>query len=142
MAHSVLTLTDTDAQVTADGANRKEVAMSYPINPLFLANSQGIPRLQATEVTVSSTEVKFSFQNQPFLNAPFIGLILFKLPLIPVNTTSTLPVVFSTNGNNQSVINYNTGTEMTAGDMVRSGIYLAIYDSESSMLYVFPTQAA
>lgn len=116
--------------------------MSYPINPLFLANSQGIPRLQATEVTVSSTEVKFSFQNQPFLNAPFIGLILFKLPLIPVGTTNTLPVVFSTNGDNQSVINYNTGTEMTAGDMVRSGIYLAIYDSESSALYVFPTQAA
>lgn len=83
--------------------------MSYPINPLILANSQGIPRLEATRVNVAATEVQFVFQNQAFLNTPFIGLILFKLPLIPAGTTDTLPVVFTANGSNQAAINYNTG---------------------------------
>ena len=116
--------------------------MSYPINPLILANSQGIPRLEATGVNVTSTDVRFTFQNQPFLNAPFIGLILFKLPLIPAGTTATLPVVFTTNGNNQTAVNYDTGVAMTVADFTRSGVYLAIYDSEDGILYVFPTSAA
>ena len=116
--------------------------MSYPINPLILANSQGIPRLEATRVNVAATEVQFVFQNQAFLNAPFIGLILFKLPLIPAGTTDTLPVVFTANGSNQAAINYNIGVAMTVADFTRSGVYLAIYDSEDKILYVFPTSAA
>lgn len=113
--------------------------MSYPINPLILANSQGIPRLEATRVNVAATEVQFVFQNQAFLNAPFIGLILFKLPLIPAGTTDTLPVVFATNGNSQAAINYETGAPLTVADVARAGIFLAIYDSEDGALYVFPT---
>ena len=111
--------------------------MSYPINPYILANSQGIPRLQANSVTVNTSEVRFSF-----LNAPFVGLILFKLPSIPTGTAATLPVVFATNGNNQAAINYETGAPLTVADVARAGIFLAIYDSEDGTLYVFPTAAA
>ena len=75
-------------------------------------------------------------------NNNFIGLILFKLPLIPAGTTDTLPVVFTANGGNQAAINYNTGVAMTVADFTRSGVYLAIYDSEDKILYVFPTSAA
>lgn len=114
--------------------------MSYPINPYILANSQGIPRLQANSVTVNTSEVRFSFQNHRFLNAPFVGLILLaKLLSIPTGTTATLPVVFATNGNNQAAINYETGAPLTVADVARAGIFLAIYDSEDGALYVFPT---
>ena len=113
--------------------------MSYPINPYILANSQGIPRLEANGVNVTSTEVRFTFQNQAFLNAPFVGLILFKLPNIPTGTATTLPVVFGTNGNNQAAVNYDTGAALTVADVARSGVYLAIYDSVDGILYVFPT---
>jgi Ca2+/H+ antiporter len=116
--------------------------MSFPINPYILANSQGIPRLQATSVTVNATEVRFSFQNHRFLNAPFVGLILFKLPSIPTGTTATLPVTFATNGNTQRAINYETGAPLTVAEVTRPGIFLAIYDSEDGVLYVFPTTAA
>lgn len=116
--------------------------MSFPINPYILANSQGIPRLEATAVNVTATEVRFSFQNQPFLNAPFVGLILFKLPSIPAGTTATLPVVFATNGNNQAAVNYFTGAALTVANVARSGVYLAIYDSEDGVLYVLPTETA
>lgn len=134
----------TDSTLTAVmvvGVNRKEVSMSYPINPYILANTQGIPRLRATGVTVSATEVRFSFVNHPFLNAPFVGKLLFKLPAIPEGTTGTLPVVFATNGNSQSAINYATGETLTAADVARAGIYDAIYDSEEGLLYVHATTA-
>ena len=115
--------------------------MSYPINPYILANSQGIPRLQANSVTVNTSDVRFSFQNRAFLSAPFVGLILFKLPTVPTGTTATLPIVFSMNGNNQTAINYETGAPLTVADVTRVGIFLAIYDSEDGTLYVFPTTA-
>lgn len=115
--------------------------MSFPINPYILANTQGIPRLRATGVTVSTTEVRFSFQNHRFLNYPFVGKLLFKLPAIPAGTTETLPVVFSTNGNNQSAISYETGEPITAADIARAGIYDAIYDSEDGVLYIHTTTA-
>ena len=115
--------------------------MSFPINPYILANSQGIPRLKATGVTVTATEVRFSFLNHPFLNYPFVGKILFKLPAIPAGTTATLPVVFSTNGNSQSAVSYETGEVLTAADIARAGIYDAIYDSEDGILYIHTTTA-
>ena len=115
--------------------------MPFPINPYILANTQGIPRLQATGVTVTTTEVRFSFRNHRFLNFPFVGKLLFKLPAIPTGTTETLPVVFSTNGNSQSAVNYDTGETLTVADVARAGIYDAIYDSEDGILYVHPTTA-
>ena len=84
----------------------------------------------------------YSLITHRFLNAPFVGLILFKLPSIPTGTTATLPVVFATNGNNQAAINYETGAPLTVADVARAGIFLAIYDSEDGTLYVFPTAAA
>lgn len=115
--------------------------MAFPINPYILANTQGIPRLKATGVTVTTTEVRFSFQNHRFLNYPFVGKLLFKLPAIPAGTTETLPVVFSTNGNNQAAVNYDTGEPLTVADVARAGVYDAIYDSEDSILYIHPTTA-
>lgn len=114
---------------------------SFPINPYILANSQGIPRLKATGVTVTTTEVRFSFVNHRFLNFPFVGKLLFKLPAIPAGTTETLPVVFSTNGNTQTAVSYETGETLTVADVTRAGIYDAIYDSEDGILYVHTTTA-
>lgn len=115
--------------------------MSFPINPYILANTQGIPRLRATSVNATASEVRFSFANHPFLNAPFVGLILFKLPAIPTGTDNTLPVVFATNGNAQSAVSYETGEALTVADVARAGVYLAVYDSEDGVLYVFTTTA-
>lgn len=115
--------------------------MSFPINPYILANSQGIPRLRATGVTVTATEVRFSFQNHPFLNAPFVGKLLFKLPAVPAGTAGTLPVVFATNGGSQAAVSYETGAPLTAANIARAGIYDAIYDSEDGVLYVHTTTA-
>lgn len=115
--------------------------MSFPINPYILANTQGVPRLRATGVVVTATEVRYTFASHRFLDFPFVGKLLFKLPAIPEGTTATLPVVFSTNGNSQSAVSYETGEVLTAADIARAGIYDAIYDSEDGILYIHTTTA-
>lgn len=62
---------------------------------------------------------------------------------VKINTGFNIPLQVSpANGGNQAAINYNTGVAMTVADFTRSGVYLAIYDSEDKILYVFPTSAA
>lgn len=104
------------------------------VSPFILANKEGIPRLESTGVSVSTTNVKYSFRNHRFLSFPFIGLILFKLDqAIPAGTTGTLPIVFDTNGRSQELTTLG-GTAVTAADLTETGIYLAAYDSTSGVL--------
>lgn len=102
--------------------------------PFILANRQGIPRLETTGVTVSTTDVKFSFNNHPFLFRNFNGLILVKISqVIPTGTTETLPIVFDTNGRSKNVTKIG-GTNVLVSDITGTGIYLAYYESDSDSL--------
>lgn len=96
------------------------------VNPYIFANRQGIPRLEATEVVVNTTNVTYSFKNHPFLNSNFAGLIIFKLPAFTAPTTA-VPIVFDTNGKTVNVTTLN-GANITSADLNKSGIYLAFYD--------------
>ena len=106
------------------------------ISPFIMANTNGIPRLESTGVTVGTTNVRFSFRNHPFLSAPFSGLILFRLAQpIPSGTTGTLPVVFDTNGATQALTTI-AGADVTASDITGTGIYLCYYESGSNTLQI------
>lgn len=96
------------------------------INPYILANKQGIPRLEATGVSVNTTNVVYSFKNHPFLSSNFAGLIIFKLPAFTAPTTA-VPVIFDTNGKSVSVTTLD-GANITSADLNKSGVYLAFYD--------------
>lgn len=97
------------------------------LNPYIWANKGGIVRLEATGVTVSTTAVTFNFQSHRFLNAPYSGLILFKLPSYTAPSTA-VPVVFNTDGKAQAVTSIN-GEDVTSADLSGSGIYLAYYEN-------------
>lgn len=103
---------------------RKEVSMAYPF---IFANRNGIPRLEATGVDISTTAVTFNFNPHRFLNTPFAGLILFKLPAFTAPATA-VPLVFNTNGRTQAVTGLN-GVALTSADISSSGVYLAYYES-------------
>lgn len=105
------------------------------INPIYLANRQGIPRLEDIGISVSTTEVTFNFKSHPLFQTPFSGLIAFKLSAIPSGTTGTLPVVFSSSTRSQALTNLG-GVAVTAADLTQEGIYLAFYDSESNLLQI------
>lgn len=96
------------------------------VNPYIFANRQGIPRLEATGVSVNTTNVVYSFKNHPFLNSNFAGLIIFKLPAFTAPTTD-VPIVFDTNGKSVSVTTLD-GANITSAELNKSGIYLAFYD--------------
>lgn len=95
-------------------------------NPFILANRNGIPRLEATGVNISTTAVTFTFQRNAFYNRNFAGLILFKLPAYTAPATA-VPVIFDTDGDSQTVTTLN-GIAVTSADLNQSGIYLAFYD--------------
>jgi len=97
------------------------------LNPFIWSNKGGIPRLEATSVSVGTSNVTFSFQPHNFLSVPYSGLILFKLPSYTAPTTA-VPVVFNTNGKTQAVTTIN-GEEVTSAELNGSGIYLAYYEN-------------
>lgn len=95
-------------------------------NPFIMANRNGIPRIEATGVNVSTTSVTFSFQRNAFYNRNFAGLIIFRLPAYTAPATD-VPIIFDTDGDSQIVTTLN-GVAITSADLNKSGIYLGFYD--------------
>ena len=95
-------------------------------NPFFLANRNGIPRIEATRVNVTTSAVVYSFNRNAFYNRNFAGLILFKLPAYTAPATA-VPVIFDTDGEQQNITTLN-GVNVTSAELNQSGVYLAFYD--------------
>lgn len=98
-------------------------------------NSNGIPTLRSNSVTVTTTDVQFSFNNHRNVGRPFRGLIIIDLAqAIPTGTTATLPIVFTSEGNNnQSLVGYN-GDAITVADITGTGVHLVWFESQSNTL--------
>lgn len=93
-------------------------------------NRTGIPTISSNSVTVTTTEVQFDFNNHKNLGAPYRGLLIIRLnQTIPSGTTTTLPIVFtSDSSNSQNLTTYN-GANVTVADITGTGVYLCWYDS-------------
>lgn len=105
--------------------------------PFFLANQRGIPRIASNSVSVTSTSVNFDFTRHGYLNSPFRGLLIFKLAQeIPTGTTTTLPVVFTSGGQNPMPVTTLGGNAWTVGDVGGTGIYVFYYDNVDNVLQV------
>lgn len=103
------------------------------ISPFIMANRGGIPRLEATGVTVGTSNVTFNFRNHQFLNNPnFIGLVLFKLPAYTAPATA-VPIIFNTNGSQEPLTKIG-GDPVTSAELNLAGIYLAVYDNGTLQL--------
>ena len=102
------------------------------LNPYFYANKQGIPRLEAETVTLTADAATFNFSNHKYLNLPYSGLILFKLPSFTAPATA-VPIVFNTNGKTQALTTLG-GTAVTSAQLNKEGIYLAYYENNTLQL--------
>ncbi len=106
------------------------------ILPTYInVNRNGIPAVMSTGITVTSTEVQIHFNNHRNVGAPFRGLIIVNIAQgIPTGTTSTLPVVFTSQGNpNQPLLGYNN-TPITAGMIEGTGIRIVWFDGNTLQL--------
>ena len=107
--------------------------MLLPFN--INVNVNGLPCLRSTAVTVSTTEVRFDFNSHRNVGRPFVGVVLVQLAqAIPDGTTTTLPVVFTTEGGNPANLTTYDGANVTVADIAGTGIYLVFVDTQSGVV--------
>ena len=96
-------------------------------------NQFGIPTISSNAVSVGTTQVAFDFNNHPTVGEPFRGLVIVRLnQAISTGTTTTLPIVFTSDGaNTVDLIGFN-GDAVTVADIPGTGIYLVFVDSQSN----------
>lgn len=104
--------------------------MLLPFN--INVNVNGIPALRSTAISVSTTEVRFDFNSHRNVGRPFVGIIAVQLAqAIPTGTTTTLPVVFTTDGGNSANLTTFDGENVTVADVSGTGVYLVWVDTQS-----------
>lgn len=104
--------------------------MLLPFN--INVNVNGIPALRSTAVSVSTTEVRFDFNSHRNVGRPFVGIIAVQLAqAIPTGTTTTSPVVFTTDGGNSANLTTFDGENVTVADVAGTGVYLVWVDTQS-----------
>lgn len=101
-------------------------------NPFIMANRNGIPRIESTGVSISTTAVTYNFQRNAFYNRNFAGLIIFRLPAYTAPATA-VPIIFNTDGETQAVTTLG-GEAVTSAQLNQAGIYLAFYDGNTLQL--------
>jgi len=102
-------------------------------------NVNGIPYLRTSGVTVGTETVDFSLG---FRRIPAVGYLTVNIAdAIPTDTTGTLPVRFTLNGNTRN-LTYFAGDNVTAADLTGTGIITIFYDWYNGTLQIIsPTSA-
>ena len=109
--------------------------MSTLVPTIYNVNQNGVPTLSSNSVTVTTTAVQYDFTNHRVVNPPYRGLIVFRLAqAIPAGTTTTLPVVFTSDGGNAKPVTGFNGAAVTAADLAGTGVYLAWYEGQTDTL--------
>lgn len=107
--------------------------MLLPFN--INVNVGGIPALRSTAVTVSTTDVRFDFNAHRNVGRPFVGIVVVQLAqVIPAGTTTTLPIVFTTEGGNPANLTTYNGDNVTVADVAGTGIFLVWVDTQSGVV--------
>lgn len=98
------------------------------INPFIKVNAGGIPRLAAKNAVVSDDNVTFDFNKHKFLNYPYVGLIIFKLPAYTVTAAGN--VYFTSGGTNQVQVLDKAGAPAASNSAVLTagGVFLGWYE--------------
>ena len=107
------------------------------LNPYFYANKQGIPRLEArnTPTADTSNNLTYDFYEHRFLNYPYAGIIIFKLPAVTAPAAAG-NVYFTTGDNNSNILVLDAhGNNLSATDtnLAAGGVYLGWY-AEGNLL--------
>lgn len=108
--------------------------MSTQVLPTRInVNQFGIPTISSNSISVGTTQVAFDFNNHPTVGQPFRGLVIIRLnQSIPEGSTTTLPIVFTSDSSNVvNLIGFN-GENVTVADIPGTGIYLVFVDSQSN----------
>lgn len=111
-------------------------------NPWTLVNRRGSVAVETQGVTVSDTAVTYSFRNRAFAGTNARGTMFVRFAqTAPTGTTTTLPIVFSCNGETIAVTKPG-GAALTLADVVSGGVYEFFYERQSNTIQVLSGLAA
>ena len=109
--------------------------MAY-INPFIKVNAGGIPRLEArnTPTADASNNLTYDFYENRFLNYPYAGIIIFKLPAVTAPAAAG-NIYFTTGGTNAIHIFNKAGDVLASNNasFVAGGVCIGWY-SEGKLL--------
>ena len=113
--------------------------MAY-ISPFIKVNAGGIPRLEArnTPVADTSNNLTYDFYEHRFLNYPYAGIIIFKLPTVTAPAAAG-NVYFTTGGSNAIQVFNKSGAVLASNntDLVAGGVFIGWYsEGKLSLLNV------
>lgn len=102
-------------------------------------NAEGIPYIKVQNVTVTETAVDFALG---FRGIAPVGYFTVRVAdAIPTGTTGTLPVTLTLNGVTRNLTYFN-GTQVTAADIVGTGVLLVFNDRFTGILQLMSPTAA
>lgn len=100
-------------------------------------NRHGIYGLETIGAYGDATSLTYQFENHPYVNSPFNGLLLVHFTsATPAGVTSETPIFFETQGalgSRRAVQKPGSGA-LTAGDILAPGYYLFFYDFKVGVL--------
>lgn len=100
-------------------------------------NRFGLFGLETIGAKVDGNALVFEFENHPYVNTPYNGLLLihFKNPA-PAAATATMPVYFETSGlaGSRRAVTKAGGVPMTAADVAVPSYNLFFYDFSTGVL--------
>ena len=109
--------------------------MAY-INPFIKVNAGGIPRLEArnTPIADTSNNLTYDFHEHRFLNYPYAGIIIFKLPAVPAPAAGS--VYFTTGGSNPIQVFDKAGTALASNNtsLTPGGVFIGWYSDGKLLL--------
>lgn len=91
--------------------------------------------LRSLSVSVTATEVQFVFNNRRNFGRPYFGgLYAYLAQAIPEGTTTTLPIVFTSNGGNPTPVVGLNDEPVTVAEITGTGVYHLFYDQRADRL--------
>ena len=104
------------------------------LRPYTWVNRNGSAAIASTGVAVNTENVIFSFKNHAFVNASYRGTIFVNLKqAIPAGTTTTLPILFETNGVTQAVTKFS-GEALMVADVPGTGVVQLWFERDTNTL--------
>lgn len=100
---------------------------------ILATNTDGVPYLATTGVTVGTEAVDFSLGFRSIKRAGYLTLRISDA--IPAGTTGTLPVRFTLNGQTRTLTSFG-GVAVTAADLTGAGVISVFYDWFDGILQV------
>lgn len=101
----------------------------------MIGNTNNPVALRSLSVTVTATDVQFVFRNHRNFGRPYFGGLYADLAqAIPTGTTTTLPIVFTSEGGNPTPVVGLDGVAITVADIAGTGIYHLFYDQKNERL--------